>query len=208
MLVVFLEMLGWSLLGPQTSIFIPVRNMPIDLNITRATDIPIDIFDGSSPIAVGITGSDILWEAGMENAGQEITVYPEASGPRMYYGVYSRYADRISSLEDLNGKIIATKYPRIANESFERRGIGIRTKEFSGKIEGKDNVYPFLVGLVDVIDSGKTAKANGIKILEEFYKINARIINAPGKLTQLELSILEDLQELIEVTMQKRRMAA
>jgi len=179
--------------------------MPIDLCLSRAKEVPKVVFDCSSLVSVGITGADTLWEAGRENQGQEIIIYPKISGPRMYFGVYPNFADRFNNLEDLDGEKVATKYPRITREAGERSGVNLITREFSGGIEGKNNLYSDIPGLMDVIDSGRTAKANGIKILEEFYKINARMIDAPGKMTPMELVIFEDLQELIEVAKLRKK---
>jgi len=193
------------LLVAPTSIFIPVKNIPIDLVVERASDIPKDIYDGSSSASVGITGSDILCEAGLENAGEDIPVYPEDSGPSLYAGVYSANSDKYSELEDLDGQLIATKYPRITQDIADRRGISLKMKVFSGKIEGKNNLYPNLVGLTDIISSGNTAKLNKIKILEKIYKISARMIDAPGRMTPMELSFFDDLRELIAVYRQRKR---
>lgn len=180
--------------------------MPIDLAFVRDTDVPKVIFNGS-PASVGIASSNRLWEAGLENAGEEICIYPGESGPYMYFGAYRRTADKITTLEDLDGKLIATKYPRIVQESMNRRGLSAKVEEFSGGIEGRDIFYPGLVGLMDVVSSGKTARANGIKIIEIFYKISTRMIDAPGKMTPLELSIYEDLREIIEVALLKKSKA-
>lgn len=166
--------------------------------------------DGSSSISVGLTGSDIIWESGMgKDAGEEIPInelIENAKESSLYIGVYPRFADRVKSIQDLNGKTIATKYPRITREITLEEGIEVDIMEFAGSIEGLGDVYSYLVGLVDIISTGETARANGIKILEMFYKVSLRMIDAPGKMTPLELAIFEDLRELIAVALQRKRM--
>ena len=46
-------------------IFIEVENMPLDFVLIRASSIPEMVNDPNSTLKAGITGSDIIWEAGM-----------------------------------------------------------------------------------------------------------------------------------------------
>lgn len=166
--------------------------------------------DGSSNISVGLTGSDIIWESGLgKDFGEKIPIYElkkESKESSLYLGVYPRFSDRVRTVQDLNGKTIATKYPRITREVTLEKGIEVDIKEFAGSIEGLGKIYSYLYGLVDIISSGETARANGIKILEIFYKVSLRMIDAPGKMTTMELSIFEDFRELIAVALQRKRM--
>lgn len=166
--------------------------------------------DGSSDIPIGLTGSDLIWESGMgKNSGEEIPIYDlvdDAKESSLYIGVYSGFASKVKAVQDLDGKTVATKYPRITREITLEKGIEVDIKEFAGSIEGLGDVYSYLYGLVDIISSGETASANGIKILEIFYQVSLRMIDAPGKMTSLELAIFEDLRELIAVALQRKRM--
>lgn len=191
-------------------IFIEARNIPIDFVTLRASDIPQSVMDSSSNVSVGITGSDIIWESGMgKNAGEEIPIYEldqNAKESALYIGVYPRFTDRVSTTQGLNGKTIATKYPRITREIALEKGISVEVKKFSGSIEGLGEIYSYLWGLMDIISSGETARSNGIKILEIFYKVSVRMIDAPGKMTYRELAVFGDLRELITVALQRKRM--
>lgn len=141
--------------------------------------------------------------------GEEIPInelIENAKESSLYIGAYPRFADKVKNIQDLNGKTIATKYPRITREITLEEGIEVDIMEFAGSIEGLGDVYPYLVGLVDIISTGETARANGIKILEMFYKVSLRMIDAPGKMTPFELAIFEDLRELIAVALQRKRM--
>ena len=70
----------------------------------------------------------------------------------------------------------ATKYPRIAREYFEhKRRESIEVIKLNGSVE----LAP-LVGLseviVDLVESGRTLKENGLVILDTIAEISARLV--------------------------------
>lgn len=79
-------------------------------------------------------------------------------------------------LDSLNNKRVATKYPRIAREYFEhKRRESIEVIKLNGSVE----LAP-LVGLsemiVDIVESGRTLKENGLVILDTIADISARMV--------------------------------
>lgn len=81
--------------------------------------------------------------------------------------------------EDLYGKYrdlrIATKYPGVARNHFEKKGINVEII----KIESSVEIAP-LVGLadaiVDIVETGTTLRENGLVIVEEIANVSARLI--------------------------------
>jgi ATP phosphoribosyltransferase len=81
---------------------------------------------------------------------------------------------------------IATKYPHITMEYFNARGIPVEIIPLSGSIE----LAP-LIGLadriVDVVETGRTLKENGLEVLEVIAESSARLlINRAGYQTKRE----------------------
>jgi ATP phosphoribosyltransferase len=70
---------------------------------------------------------------------------------------------------------VATKYPHITMEYFNARGIPVEMIYLSGSIE----LAP-LLGLsdriVDLVESGRTLKENGLEIVEVILESSARLI--------------------------------
>jgi len=70
---------------------------------------------------------------------------------------------------------VATKYPHIAMEYFNARGIPVEIIYLSGSIE----LAP-LLGLadriVDLVESGRTLKENGLEIVEVIAESSARLV--------------------------------
>lgn len=97
-------------------------------------------------------------------------------------------------------KTIATKFPNIAKEYFENvRGEDVKIIKLNGSVE----LAPIL-GLsdmiVDIVESGRTLKENGLEVYEKLYDISARLIANRASLklkTQIE-DIINRLERMIE----------
>lgn len=76
----------------------------------------------------------------------------------------------------INGTVrVATKFPNIARSFYKSKGRDIDIIHLNGSIE----IAPIL-GLsdviVDIVETGKTLKENGLSVLEEIVPISARLI--------------------------------
>jgi ATP phosphoribosyltransferase len=94
---------------------------------------------------------------------------------------------------------IATKYPRITLDYYNARGIPVEIIPLSGSIE----LAP-LIGLadriVDLVETGRTLKENGLEILEVIAESSARLlINRAGYQTKREevLRLIQALEKAI-----------
>ena len=70
---------------------------------------------------------------------------------------------------------VATKYPNIASKYFESKNRKVEIIKLNGSVE----LGP-IVGLsdciVDIVESGKTLKENGLEVIEEICDLSARVI--------------------------------
>lgn len=93
-------------------------------------------------------------------------------------------------------KVIASKYPKLAKEFFESKGMDVTVI----KIEGSVELAPLLGladGIVDIVETGSTLKENGLEVVEEICPISARVIvnMASMKLRKNEIeAFLSDLE--------------
>lgn len=72
-------------------------------------------------------------------------------------------------------KVIATKYPNLTIQFFNRKKEQIEIVNLNGSIE----VAPVLQmtdAIVDIVETGDTLKANGLEIMEEICDISTRLI--------------------------------
>ncbi len=70
---------------------------------------------------------------------------------------------------------VATKFPKIASRYYESKGRDIDIIKLNGSIE----IAP-LLGLsdviVDIVETGRTLKENGLEVIDPFMEISARLI--------------------------------
>lgn len=214
----FMQAIGLDLNLVPRRYLVEVENMPIDFVIIRASSIPAFVKDSRSKLKAGITGSDIIWESGMEKGtGEEVpisTLIPNAKRSSLYIGMTKAFADSIRSnkrkepqIPDLSETMIATKYPRIATDTLREYCPGLPTiYAVAGADEALQFVFPdYCVGIVGIIASGMTREANGVEVLKKFYDVTIQMIETGEKLTLQDISILNDLRNRIAVAIQRRR---
>ncbi|MFZ5989878.1 MAG: ATP phosphoribosyltransferase [Bacillota bacterium] len=136
--------------------------------LAKPSDVPTYVEYGAADI--GIVGKDTLLEEGRHlyevlNLGFAACRMVVA-GPSELQG----------KLDQLTNKRVATKYPRIAREYFEhKRRESIEIIKLNGSVE----LAP-LVGLseviVDLVESGRTLKENGLVVLDTIADISARLV--------------------------------
>lgn len=88
-------------------------------------------------------------------------------------------------------KTIATKYPNVTRNFFEDKNMDVRVI----KIEGSVELAPLVGladGIVDIVETGSTLKANNLEVIEDVTKISARLIANIASL-KLRKNEIEDL---------------
>ena len=154
--------------------------------LVKPTDVPTYVEYGAADI--GIAGRDVLLESRADvlqpldlNFGH---VKIAVAGPR---GTLSINGNDNPTVR------IATKYPHITMDYYNARGIPVEIIPLSGSIE----LAP-LMGLadriVDLVETGRTLKENGLEILEVIAESSARLlINRAGYQTKRN-----EVRELIQ----------
>ena len=88
-------------------------------------------------------------------------------------------------------KTIATKYPNVARNFFEAKGMDVEIV----KIEGSVELAPLLDlsdGIVDIVETGTTLRENGLEVKKDIAPIAARLIvnTVSMKMRQQEIEAL------------------
>ena len=137
----------------------------IEFFLVKPSDVPVYVGNGAADI--GIVGKDILMET--KSPVYEILDLKICSCRMVLAGLPEKKETRPIVMK------IATKYPGIAEEYFNRKKIPVEITKLDASIE----LAP-LVGLsdaiVDIVESGRTIKENGLVIYEDICDITARVI--------------------------------
>ena len=138
----------------------------IKIAILRTWDIPKFVNYGAADL--GIVGKDILFETDLENNYYEIL--------DLKIGICRMSLASLDSKLPKNKKIkVATKYPSFAKDFFSKLSRDIDIVILKGAVE----IAPIL-GLsdciVDLVQTGKTLKENGLKELDLISNISSKLI--------------------------------
>jgi ATP phosphoribosyltransferase len=146
-------------------LILATENPAVQLVIVRATDVPTYVEYGGADF--GIVGKDTLLEYDGDGFYEPLDL--KIAKCRL------AVAGRTNALSSETRLRVATKYPEITRRHFGQRGIQIEIIKLYGSME----LAP-LVGLadciVDLVDTGKTLKANGLQELEQICNVSARLI--------------------------------
>lgn len=155
------------------------ENMPVDLLLVRDDDIPSLVAE--SVCDLGVVGQNVLQEKNQPliRAGKPcaIDVRPLKYGHCRLSLATPRDA-RHGSVNDLNGKRIATSYPQILQRYLDEVGADAKIVEFSGAVE----LAPRLGSadlICDLVSSGGTLLANGLSEVLCLMQSEAWLVRAP-----------------------------
>jgi len=155
----------------------------VKLVVIRATDVPTYVQYGAADL--GVAGKDVLLEHGAEGLYEPVDL-KIASCKLMTAGPvdYKPHTGRLR---------VATKFVNVTKEYFASIGQQVEVIKLYGSME----LGP-IVGLsdliVDVVDTGNTLKANGLKPMDKIADISSRLI-----VNKASMKMKHDrLQEIIE----------
>jgi ATP phosphoribosyltransferase len=145
--------------------------MPVDITFLRTDDIPVLCAEGA--IDLGITGSDLVRESGVEiverlrlgmGRCQLVLCVPDDSA--------------IRNVGQLAGKRIATSFARITEEFLSGHGASAHLVQLTGSVEVMISLG-VADAIVDLTETGSTLAANRLKVLAEIGSFETVLVQSP-----------------------------
>jgi ATP phosphoribosyltransferase len=140
----------------------------------RPSDVPTYVEAGAADL--GIAGKDVLAEQSERDVVELLDL--GFGGCRMVFATIAGDDPAAEALRRLGLMRIATKYPRIAAEYFERTGRQAEIVEVKGSVELAP-LTGLVHGIVDLTATGTTLRENGLVVREEISESTARLIANP-----------------------------
>lgn len=169
-------------------------NMPIDLLLVRDDDIPGLIMDGV--VDLGFVGENVLEEARLDrlalNQRNEFTTLRrmDFGGCRLSIAIEKDAEYR--GPQDLNGKRIATTYPQLLKAYMNRQGVDFSTCMLTGSVEVAPRAG-LADAIADLVSTGATLEANGLKEVEVIFESKATLIQRPGAFAEDKAALIDKL---------------
>ncbi|NLY70418.1 MAG: ATP phosphoribosyltransferase regulatory subunit [Clostridiales bacterium] len=147
-------------------LLVSIPNQDIDVLFAKAADVITYVEHGVCDL--GIVGMDTI----MEKGGTFYEVLNLGFGKCKFSLAAPKGVDFYSGYST---KRISTKYPKVTRDFFEEKGMDVEII----KIEGSVELAPILSladAIVDIVETGKTLKENGLEIIEDIQELSARLI--------------------------------
>ncbi|MBC7004632.1 ATP phosphoribosyltransferase [Photobacterium sp. BZF1] len=170
------------------------ENMPIDLLLVRDDDIPGLIMDGV--VDLGVIGENELEEVGLEREARgEPADYIKLrrldfGGCRLSIAI-DKDAE-YNGPQDLQGKRIATTYPQLVKRYMDELGVQFSTCMLNGSVEVAPRAG-LADAICDLVSTGATLEANGLKEAEVILRSKAVLIQQTGELSADKQALIDRL---------------
>lgn len=170
----------------------------VEYVLARPADVPTYVAHGAAD--VGIVGRDVLLES-----DEDVLELVDLGYGVCRFVVAAPAASIDRSLDEyrhLGSLEVATKYPRVAERHFQRRGIQVELIKLSGAVELAPQVG-LSDWIVDLVSTGGTLRANDLAVVEEIATCSARLI-ANRVAYARKREAIADLAERLEAWAAKR----
>jgi ATP phosphoribosyltransferase len=164
-------------------------NFPLEILFLRDDDIPQYVEQGVADI--GILGQNIVWEK-----GKQVTITKKLGFAKCRLSLAIPRDTAYNSLQDFNGKKIATSYPKILSSFLQDRGITSEIEEIGGSVEIATSIG-LADAVFDLVSTGSTLMMNGLREVETIAQSEAVLISNP-QMKPSRMALLNQLLFRIE----------
>lgn len=163
-----LKQAGLSFRRQERSLFARVGEMPVDITFLRTDDIPVLCAEGA--IDMGITGSDLLAEAGVD----VLTRLALGIGKCRLALCVPDESD-IKSPAQLSGKRVATSFPNVTRRYLSEHKADVHLVNLGGSVEIMITLG-VADAIVDLVETGSTLAANRLRVLADIGRYESVLI--------------------------------
>ncbi|XBC44457.1 MAG: ATP phosphoribosyltransferase [Buchnera aphidicola (Schlechtendalia peitan)] len=181
------------------------ENMPIDVMCVRDDDIPGLIMDGV--VDIGIIGENVLEEEVLSRKLRlENIDYIKLK--RLDFGICrlslaipidKEYTDIFC----LNNSRIATSYPHLLKEYFDKKDIIFKSCMLNGSVEVAPRAG-LSDAICDLVSTGATLEANGLREVQVIFRSKACLICKTGNISIEKQNVIDTLLTRIQGVIKAR----
>ncbi len=187
--ITLFESAGWLIKPAARNYFPKIDDPELDCSICRPQEMSRYVESGM--LDCGITGKDWTMENQSEAVLVSDLVYSKVSRKPTRWVVAVRGDSDIKTIEDLEGKKIATELVNVTRRFFKERKINVDIEFSWGATEAKV-VSGLADAIVEVTETESTIRAHGLRIIYELMQSNTQFIankeawNDPWKREKIE----------------------
>lgn len=171
--IALFEKSGWKIKLMSRNYFPEIDDPELSCSICRPQEMSNYVESGM--LDVGITGHDWTLENGSDVEVVEELVYSKVSKKPTRWVIAVAGDSEITTVEQLNGKRIATELVNVTRKFFEDRGMMVDISFSWGATEAKA-VSGLADAIVEVTETESTIRAHGLRIIHELMQSNTQLI--------------------------------
>ena len=186
---------GFNITVSSRSYFPAVDDPEIECMLIRAQEMARYVEDGI--LDAGLTGRDWVEENAADVATIVDLIYAKQSFGKVRWVLAVPEASSYHSVQDLEGKIIATELVETTKRYLQRNGVTAKVEFSWGATEVKPPVLADAI--VEVTETGSSLRANKLRIVETVLESNTQLIaNKASLADEWKRRKLEDIRMLLE----------
>lgn len=161
-----------------------------NISLIRVRSFDVATFVAFGAAQVGVCGSDVLME--FEYSDLYAPLNLDIGHCRLSVAQPETLPEK-EDLARISHLRVATKYPHVTRKYFAEKGIQAECIKLNGAMELAPKLG-LATRIVDLVSSGKTLKANGLREVEEIAAISSRLVvnRAAFKTRSAEINTLID----------------
>ncbi|MEH6714024.1 MAG: ATP phosphoribosyltransferase, partial [Paraglaciecola polaris] len=183
--IALLKAIGVKLQIRDRLLIAHATNLPIDLLRVRDDDIPGLVMDGV--VDLGFIGENELEEKMLERkaSGKKFEFKTlrrlDYGGCRLSIAVPNEFDYK--GVQSLEGKKVATTYPFLLERFFKENNVNASAVMLTGSVEVAPRAG-VAHAICDLVSTGATLEANGLREEEEIFQSKAVLIQRAGELPE------------------------
>jgi ATP phosphoribosyltransferase len=186
---------GYNITTSARSYFPAIDDPEIECMLIRAQEMARYVEDGI--LDAGLTGRDWVQENEADVVAVADLVYAKQSFGKVRWVLAVPEASGLTSVRDLQGKIIATELVRTTERYLDQHGVKAKVEFSWGATEVKPPVLADAI--VEVTETGSSLRANKLKIIDTVLESNTQLIaNRASWQDPWKQKKLSDLRMLLE----------
>ncbi|WNH10277.1 ATP phosphoribosyltransferase [Thalassobellus suaedae] len=191
-----LKDIGISIDNGKDQLKASARNFPVEVFYLRNGDIPQYLKDGV--VDAAIIGENVLIEK-----GEGINIVEKLGFSTCRVCIAVPKSAKYSSIQDLEGKRIATSYPNTVQMYLDKNNVKANLHIINGSVEIAPNIG-LADAIVDIVSSGSTLFKNNLKEVDTILKSEAVLAVSPV-LSEEKQAILDKIQFRMQSVLKGRQ---
>lgn len=197
---------GWNISPHSRNYFPSIDDPDIRCALVRSQEMAPYVSNGT--LDLGLTGHDWILETEADIVEICELVYSKSSDQPCRWVLVVPKESPIQSIEDLQGKRIATELTGFTKRYLAERGVDASVEFSWGATEAKV-VEGLVDAVVEITETGSTIKAHGLRIVCDLLHTETRLISNRAALTDpWKKEKIDQIATLLQASLKARQKVA